>query len=210
MVKGGIDGSRISIVHSGVASKTAVAPRDWRAELGWPSDTVVGGIVGAMTAEKGVDLLASIGEALPASVKRSFRVVLLGGQKMTVTESGGVTVHSAGFVSDIDPAIAGLDLLLHPSKSEGLGTSVIDAMALGVPPVAFAVGGIPEVVVNEASGILVPAGDVAAFAKGVESLVGDPGLRAILGQGARERAKTFDAAGMTKGTEAVYNEVLSG
>ena len=211
MTAAGIEASRITVVRSGVTTKLgSVTPRDWRAELGWPREAIVCGIVGAMTSEKGVDLLAAIGSALPPSAREKLRIVLLGGQKNSLTESGGLTVHSAGFVSDIDPAVAGLDILLHPSRTEGLGTAVIDAMALGVPPIAFAVGGIPEVIDHEVSGILVPAGDTAVFATELGRLAGDAGLRARLAEGARQKAKTFDAARMTKETEEVYNEVLSG
>ena len=211
MTAAGIDKSRISIVRSGVATRLEnVTPHDWRGELNWPKDSIVCGIVGAMTSEKGVDLLGAIGTALPASVRQKLRIVLLGGQKNAVTESGGLTVHSPGFVDDIDPAVAGLDILLHPSRSEGLGTAVIDAMALGIPPIAFAVGGIPEVIDHDVSGILVPAGDVAAFASHLAGLALDEASRARLSEGARGKAKTFDANRMTKETEAVYNEVLSG
>jgi len=211
MVAGGIDGSRISVVHSGIAMRSeAVTPRDWRAELQWDRDTVIAGIVGAMTPEKGVDLLASIGAAMPAAARNRTRVILLGGSEGAVNEAGGLVVHSAGFVTDIDPAMKGLDVMWHPSRAEGLGTSVIDAMSLGVPPLAFATGGLPEVIEHGESGILVPAGDVAAFAKAAARLTDDSDLRRRLGQGASTRAKTFDAAEMTKGTEAVYNEVLSG
>ncbi len=211
MTAGGIDGSRISVVHSGIATRPdPVTPRDWRAELRWDSDTVIAGVVGAMTAEKGIDLLASIGSAMPADSRKRTRVILLGGSQGTMQETGGLVVHSAGFVDDIDPAIKGLDMLWHPSKAEGLGTSVIDAMSLGVTPLAFATGGLPEVIENDVSGILVPAGDVKGFAAAATRLAGDASLRERLGQGAIDRAKTFDAAEMTKGTEAVYNEVLSG
>ena len=91
-----------------------------------------------------------------------------------------------------------------------MGTSVIDAMSLGVPPIAFAVGGLPEVIENNVSGILVPQGDTVRFGEAASALIEDPSLRARLGEGAVARAKTFDAAEMTKGTEAVYDEVLSG
>jgi glycosyltransferase involved in cell wall biosynthesis len=60
------------------------------------------------------------------------------------------------------------------------------------------------------SGLLVPPGDVAAFARAASTLIADPRLRDRLGKGARERAQTFDADEMTKGTEAVYQRVLSG
>ena len=211
MVEGGIDASRISVVHSGIASRTGtVEPRDWRGELGWESETVICGIVGAMTAEKGVDLLQGIGKSMPPSSRKRARIILLGGSAAAIHEVGGLTVHPAGFVADIDPAIRGLDVLWHPSKAEGLGTSVIDAMSLGVPPLAFATGGLPEVIEDDVSGILVPPGDLAAFASAAARLIDDANLRARLSQGAIERAKTFDALEMTKGTEAVYDEVLSG
>lgn len=211
MVGAGIEGSRITVVHSGIAQRShVVEPRDWRKELEWPDDSVICGIVGAMTAEKGVDLLEAIGTSLPRVARDRARVLLLGGSGVGPRDVGGLTVHSAGFVTDIDPAVAGLDVLWHPSKTEGLGTAVIDAMSLGVPPVAFAVGGLPEVIVNEVSGLLVPPGDTPGFAGAAARLIADPALRKKLGDGARERAKTFDASEMTKNTEAVYEDVLSG
>ena len=210
MASAGIDSSRISIVHSGIAPKRDVTARDWRAELGWPEDSIVCGIVGAMTAEKGADMLSLVASSLPASARSLIRIVLLGGQAGGTTQVESLTVHSAGFVAEIDSAVAGLDILLHPSRAEGLGTAVIDAMALGIPPVAFAVGGIPEVIVNEVSGILVKPGDVTAFAEQVARLANDPALRARLGTAAQARSRSFSAAEMTKATEAVYNDVLSG
>ena len=210
MTSAGIDGSRISVVHSGITPKGTVHPRDWRNELGWPRDSVVCGIVGAMTGEKGIGLLQDIGAAMAPDARQRTRIVLIGGQATGPTELGGVTAYSAGFITEIDAAIAGLDILMHPSRTEGLGTAVIDAMALGIPPVAFAVGGLPEVIENEISGLLVPPGDPEAFARQVARLASDPALRSKLGEQARLKARTFDAARMTKETEAVYHDVLSG
>jgi glycosyltransferase involved in cell wall biosynthesis len=163
-----------------------------------------------MTNEKGLDLLGEIGAALPPATRQRVRIVLLGGRRATVTEPASLVIHAAGFVDDIDPAIAGLDILIHPSRTEGLGTAVIDAMSLGVPPIAFAVGGVPEVIDNDISGVLVPADDTRAFAAQLARLVDDEGLRARLSQGARIKAKTFDATEMTNQTESVYEELLSG
>jgi glycosyltransferase involved in cell wall biosynthesis len=211
MVEGGIDESRISVVHSGIAARTEpVTPRDWRTELHWEADSILCGIVGAMTPEKGLDSLDSIGSFLPAEIRHRTKVLLLGGGPGSAGNRGGMEIHAAGFVSDIDPAVAGLDMLWHPSRAEGLGTAVIDAMSLAVPPVAFAVGGLPEVIENEVSGLLVSPGDTRAFAAAAARLSADPGLRSRLGRGAKARSAHFDALEMTKGTEAVYNEVLSG
>ncbi len=211
MMGGGVKGSRISVVHSGIAKRAKpVVPRDWRAELGWPKDSVICGVVGAMSAEKGIDLLESIGLALGPAARVRARILLLGGSVDDVREAGGIPAHSAGFIDDIYPAMAGLDVLWHPSRAEGLGTSVIDAMSLGVPPVAFAVGGIPEVIEDGVSGLLVPENDVAEFARAASKIIDDPVLRHELGQGAQLRATTFGAEEMTKGTEAVYDEVIGG
>jgi glycosyltransferase involved in cell wall biosynthesis len=211
MVAGGVDSSRISVVHSGIATRSSpVTPRDWRAELEWPLDTVVCGIVGAMTAEKGVEQLPAIASALPPSASKRARILLIGGSDAREREIQGVIVHSTGFIADIDAAIAGLDVLWHPSRAEGRGTSVIDAMSLGIPPVAFRVGGLPELVEHEVSGLLVPPGNAPAFAAAAARLMDDPALRARLAHGARLRATAFDAGKMTEKTEAVYEDVLSG
>jgi glycosyltransferase involved in cell wall biosynthesis len=211
MIEAGIEPGRIVVVHSGVEDPpAALVRRDWRKELGWPADSVICGVVGAMTVEKGVASLAAIAAHLDSDARQRARVLLLGGDLDGPVDIGGITGFSAGFVEDIIPAVAGLDVLWHPARSEGLGTAVIDSMALGVPPIAFAVGGITEVVENEISGLLVPPGDLTAFTRAAERLIRDEMLRAKLAEAARARAKMFNVATMTRETEAVYYQVLSG
>lgn len=211
MISGGVAPARIVVVHSGIPVEQApLHPRDWRAELGWPTESVVCGVVGAMTAEKGIDYLYLIGRALDPTAHRIARLVLLGGNADQRHETGGISAFAAGFVADIDSAIAGLDALWHPSRAEGLGTSVIDAMALGVPPVAFAVGGLPEIIEHEVSGLLIRPGDTQAFADCASRLLCDPRLRERLSRGARARSQLFSADAMTKGTEEVYYTLVTG
>lgn len=211
MVARGIAADRIDVVHSGVAPLAGSSPaRDWRSELGWPADAVVCGIVGAMTIEKGIDMLAEIARQLPVESAKKARLVLLGPGAEGTRMIGPITAHAAGFVDDIGPAIAGLDVLWHPSRAEGLGTSVIDAMTLGVPPIAFATGGLPEVIAQGSSGMLVNLGDTASFAAAAARLIDDPIERALLAEGARTRAKSFTAASMIERTELVYQSVLAG
>ena len=208
LVRGGVPEPRISVVYSGVPTPRVVAPRAWRAELGWPSDAVVCGIVGAMTAEKGLALLSDIAAHMPAEARQSTRLLMLGGQARGHTDIGGLKAFRAGFIDEIHPAMAGLDTLWHPSSAEGLGTSVIDAMALAVPPVAFAVGGLPELIEHDVSGLLVPPADVGAFARAVARLVLDPHERHRLAAAGPERAARFGVAPMIDGTAAVYARVL--
>ena len=210
MVDAGMRPDRIKVVYSGVPIPQVNQPRDWRAERGWAADTVVCGIVGAMTREKGLDSVGAIARRLPPEVLARTRIILLGGKGKGETAAAGVETFDAGFVTDIHDAVAGLDLLWHPARSEGLGTGVIDAMALGVTPIAFAVGGLPEVIEDGVSGRLVPAGAVDAFAAAAAELISDDALRARLSAGARKRARQFDSASMIEQTAEVYNSVTPG
>lgn len=208
MVAGGVEASRIDVVYSGVPTPVVEHPRDWRAECRWPADVVLCGVVGAMTAEKGVAALEQVAAALPDDVRRRARLVLLGGQAAGRCAVGALEAYRAGFVDEVHAAMAGLDVLWHPSSAEGLGTAVIDAMALGVPPVAFAVGGLPELIVPGECGLLAPPADTATFAREAARLVDDAALRARLADGGRARARDFDVAHMVDGTERVYRAVL--
>ncbi|HUQ83770.1 MAG TPA: glycosyltransferase family 4 protein [Gemmatimonadaceae bacterium] len=209
LVAGGVDPSRIDLVYSGVPRPTVSHARDWRAECRWPADSVVCGIVGAMTAEKGVATLEDIGRRLSDATRARIRLVLLGGQSAGSQPVGGIDAFRAGFVDEIHAAMAGLDVLLHPSSAEGLGTAVIDAMSLGVPPIAFRVGGLPELIQDGASGVLVPAGDAAAFAAATERLVRDTGFRRSLASAGPARAADFGVDRMVRGTQAAYDSILT-
>ena len=210
MVKAGVPARLIEVVYSGVPSPQVKRPRNWRRERGWTAGSVVCGIVGAMTQEKGLDMIAGIARKLPGEVFRRTRLVLLGGKGKAGSTVAGIEGFDAGFVDEIHDAMAGLDVLWHPARSEGLGTAVIDAMALGVPPIAFAVGGLPEVIEDGKSGLLVPAGDIPAFVRAATALINDDGLRAFLSEGARARAREFEARKMIERTAEVYHRVTAG
>jgi glycosyltransferase involved in cell wall biosynthesis len=208
LVAAGVPETRISVVYDGVPQPRVEQPRDWRLELDWPQESVIAGVVGAMTAEKGIQFLGAIAEALPAAAQARTRLVLLGGSGSGYQRLGPLMAWRAGFVEDIHPAMAGLDVLWHPATSEGLGTAVIDAMALGVPPVAFAVGGLPELVQHQETGFLVPARDTRAFAARAAQLALDPELRRQLAKAAIARAAEFSVERMAQGTRQVYSRVL--
>ncbi|HEY5418993.1 MAG TPA: glycosyltransferase, partial [Gemmatimonadaceae bacterium] len=96
--RGGVDGSRIELVYDGVNQPRVVGRRDWRAECGWPSDSVVCGIVGAMSPEKGLAMLSAIRDQLQEPSRSRIRLVLLGGKRECAQSIGGLTAFSAGFV----------------------------------------------------------------------------------------------------------------
>jgi glycosyltransferase involved in cell wall biosynthesis len=209
MIEGHVDPARIDVVYSGVPSLDIVRARDWRLECRWPGDTVLCGVVGAMTAEKGVDTLAAIAARLPEPVRRRTRLLLLGGSAAGHCDIGGVAAFRAGFVDEVHSAMAGLDLLWHPSRAEGLGTAVIDAMSLGVPPIAFAVGGLPELIEHGRSGMLIPPDDVDAFSAAAADLIDDDAARRAMAAFGPARARVFDVQHMVDGTQRTYETVLA-
>jgi glycosyltransferase involved in cell wall biosynthesis len=169
---------------------------------------VIVGVVGAMTAEKGITLIEDVARALSPDAARRTRIVFLGGAQTGPARLGNVEAYHAGFVTEIYNAMAGLDLLWHPALKEGLGTALIDALALGVPPVAFAVGGIPEIVENETSGLLVPPDDIRAFAQAHVAML-DDSVRTRLASAGPIRAAHFSVEQMTQNTVRVYEKVLT-
>ncbi|MCR4341343.1 MAG: glycosyltransferase [Gemmatimonadaceae bacterium] len=209
MVAAGVAAERISVVYSGVPSPVVNARRDWRKECHWPANSVICGVVGAMTGEKGIAEVTAIARRLPADAARETRLVLIGGERADRSTMGGIDVHRPGFIEDVHDAMAGLDALWHPSSSEGLGTAVIDAMALGIPPVAYATGGLPELIEDGVSGLLASAGNATAFSAAATSLIRNAGLRARLSVAGPPRAALFGVERMVRGTRAVYKEVLS-
>ena len=95
----------------------------------------------------------------------------------------------AGFRTDLDRLLPSLDALVLPSYSEGLPNVVLEAFAAGVPVVATAVGGIPEIVADGENGYLVPPGDATALAARMRDLLGSRSRRREMGQRGKERVQ---------------------
>jgi glycosyltransferase involved in cell wall biosynthesis len=113
-----------------------------------------------------------------------------------------------GFVSDILPRVRSLDVFVMSSSLEGLGTSILDAMALERCIVATRTGGIPDAIVDERNGILVPPRDPEALAAALHRLAQDAQLRRSLAAAAREDVQAFSVEHTVAMSEAAYLEVL--
>jgi len=105
----------------------------------------------------------------------------------------------------IPSLLAEADMLVLPSRDEGLPLVLIEAMAAGIPTIASAgVGAIPEVVIDGETGLLIPAGDVTALARAIETLALDQPLRRRMGAAARARCeRNYSLASWTEGLERV-------
>ena len=111
-------------------------------------------------------------------------------------------------VNDMEDYLQASDLGLFTSESESFCLSILELMSIGCPSVAFAVGGIPEVVISGESGLMVPFGDTVALTAAVQALLADPARRARLGLAAQQRARTaFSAAAIVPRYEELYRRV---
>lgn len=171
-----------------------------RRALGLPADAFVVAALGRLVPVKGFDLLVGAMPALLASVPGAHAIVIGDGpEEATLASLGerlgvGARVRLYGPSSDVTAILAAADVLAAPSRNEGMGRALVEAMALGVPVVGAAVGGIPSVVGNDEAGRLVPPDDVAALAAALVELGRDGNTRAKLAEAARERAETFSTA----------------
>lgn len=111
----------------------------------------------------------------------------------------------AGYRDDVPALLAGCDVFCLPSRAEGLPLVVLEAMAAGKPVVATAVGGVPELVVHGATGLLVAAGDIDALRRALADLLADAERARRLGEAGRERVRTsFTAAAASERILKIY------
>ncbi len=173
-------------------------------------DEVVVGAVGRLAPEKGFDVLVRAMTALPAC-----RLVIVGdGRDRSRLESlaarSGVAarVSFAGWVEPPWSAKLSFDLLVAPSRAEGFGLSVVEAMLAETPVVAASVGGLGELVHDGITGLLVPPEDPSALAAAVARLAADPELRATMGKRGRDSVVgRYSVEGMVRAYEQVFDAV---
>jgi glycosyltransferase involved in cell wall biosynthesis len=114
------------------------------------------------------------------------------------------TVRFLGFRNDVQDLLRAADFFCISSRLEGMGTSILEAMAAGLPVVATRAGGIPEIVDGGRTGDLVPPGDPAAFADGLVTMATHAERRATMGARASERARDFSADRTAAMTRKLY------
>lgn len=202
-------------IHNGVDVRPAPgAGEDVRRELGLAPDDLVVGMVSALRPEKGHDVaLAAAGllrERFP-----QLRLVIIGegAERERIASSAaelGGAVVMAGARYDVMRCLDAFDVCLHPSHADAFPTTLIEAMAASVPVLATAVGGIPEIISDGETGVLVPAPPQAGVvARVLEELLGDRSRRAELASAARAAyAARFTARPWVERTRALYDELL--
>jgi glycosyltransferase involved in cell wall biosynthesis len=206
---------RVVTLHNGISlAAQPGAGKAVRAELGLGSDDLVVATLSALRPEKAHDITFAAFGRLAARFP-SLRLVVIGdgpgrGEVERAAAQHGDRVVLAGYRPDVMGILDGVDVLLNPSRSDAFPTALLEAMAAGVPVVASAVGGIPEIVEDGVTGLLVAAPpDAEALAVSVARLLEDAGLRERMGVAGRERfEQRFTAAGWAARLRELYEQVL--
>jgi glycosyltransferase involved in cell wall biosynthesis len=207
VVGAGHDLSALLTMDAGAASQ--------RAALGWTDAHVIVGYVGRLVAIKD---LATLFRAFAdvAAARPEVRLLVAGdgdqraplerlAAELGITES----TRFIGWFTDLPRLYATIDIVALTSRNEGMPASLIEGMAAGRAIVATAVGGVPELIANGESGLIVPPGDVARTARAIRDLVDHPDRRAALGQRARAAAADrFAPARFARETLEVYDAAI--
>ena len=212
--------SRISVVRNALLDRDIefVNIRERAASkvrLGLPGESKIVGVVGRLSTEKGQRYLV---EAAPKLVREfpKLKIVLLGeGRERPSLESMirrlGVqdAVLLPGFQNNVGLWMEAFDALANCSLTEGTPNAILEAMAAGTPVVATEVGGVPALIKNRETGLLVPPCDADALASGLIEVLGDIELSATLSEAGRNWVRTqFSAAGQREALLRIYRETL--
>lgn len=195
LIGAGVPPDRVSAIPTGVDPARfdpAGTHGELRRELGLPDDTVLVGTVAILRAKKGhLDLLAAAPKVIAALPQVVF--VFAGDgpqfdnlQRAIAERNLQASVRLLGLRRNVPEVLRALDLFVLPTHQEALGTSFLEAQAMTVPVIGTRVGGVPETIRENETGLLVPAHDPAALAQAIIALAGDPALRRAMGAAGRD------------------------
>lgn len=177
----------------------------------YPGKTLIGQ-VGKLLAHKGHDVTLAAARQL-ATTHPLLQFLILGdGPRRAELEAAArdlPNVTLLGHQRDIGNYLAALDLFVFPSLSEGLGSSILEAMQAGVPVIGADAGGIPDLIQDGETGLLVPPGDADALTHALLRLLNDSALAARLVSGARAALPRFSPQAMTDAYLALYHQLTS-
>ncbi len=200
-----------------MVSNPKVDRETWREQEGFRREDVLFVCVARFNLQKNHSLLLEAFHQGPASTDPRARLLLVGSgnlrdqlEKRAWTLGLGEKVRFTGLRTDIPEVLNSADVFVLSSEWEGNPLSVMEAMAAGRPVISTAVGGVPELVEEGKTGLLVPRGNVSAFAQAMSLLLKNQELRRTMGRAASKRAiERFELRAMTEAYSSLYKTTLA-
>ncbi len=211
------DPSKVEVIYNAVdwaQLQSTMTREEMRAEVGIPAEAKLAGIIARLTKQKAHHVLF---DALAQTPELSdVHVMVVGDGELRdeltrrVSDLGlAARVHFAGARRDLGNVLASIDVFLMPSLWEGLPLSLVLAMGAGLPVIATSVAGIPEVVQQGVSGLLVEPGDVPGLGAAMARVFGNDTERVLMGQAARAFVRPrFGVDGYVNSVTALYDRLL--
>jgi glycosyltransferase involved in cell wall biosynthesis len=219
LIADGVAPNKVSCVRSAVDWERFQRPSDkagLAARFDLPEGAIVIGIAAQLIPRKGHDVLL---EGLSDLVPRwpTLQVLMMGRGPLESTIREQIRnrdlsrhVQLVGFVDDLEHVLPSLDFLVHPARTEGLGVVLLQAASAGIAVIACDAGGMPEAVIDQQTGLLVPPGDAGALTTAIESLLSEPERAEAFGAKGRERMlASFSISAMAQGNVNVYRAVMA-
>ena len=216
----GIRPERIAIQHSSVETFFPASDKEvfeLRQKLGIPMDTQVVLCVGRLSREKAqADLVEAAALLRRENKQRKIRFVLAGegpDQQMLKDMTRSFLVEDwfifTGYLSDLRSYYTLANLVVLPSHTEGSPNVLLEAMAAGLPIVATAVGGVPEIVTNEKEALVVEKHNPLALARAIGRLLSDANLQRELAEAARQSISAYSPAAYCDSILSLYQSCLA-
>jgi len=222
LVEQGVPETKIEVIHNGIVvpeHSGKPAGKSVREEFGIPRQTPICACIGRLVSGKGIDFYLRAARIL---VDRGYdvRFLMIGAHSAEKRCQSNLDVLArdlnlgrrlifTGQRQDVPEILREVDVVVHPSLTEGLSNVILEAMAAGIPVVATRVGGNPELVEHGRSGFLVPAENADEIANAIARLLDQPQMARSFGERARQRViNEFSIERMLATTEALYMRLI--
>lgn len=212
IVTGYVPGARCQPVFDAHADLQADYDEADRIRARYPGKVLIGHIGALDDSHKGQLDIIEMARRLRKIEPRACFLLLGSGkdeERMRAAAQGLDNVKFVGFVDNVADYLAAFDIFLFPSRHEGLGSTLLDAMVFALPVVATRVGGIPEIIRDSENGFLVDSGDVDGLVAATGRLLHDGDLRKRIGRSNMLAAEKYTAQQMALRYEKIYTGILA-
>lgn len=217
----GVPAEKVRVARSAVSGEIykkidrQEAQKEWKSRYGIPNDHILIGNASALSPQKGYETLLKAARLLKEK-KQNFKVLIAGDGELKnsllqMNQNLGLEgdVHFVGFLKEVPRFLSALDILAVPSNNEGLGTVILDGFLAGCCVVGSSVGGIPEIVQHNKTGLVQPPGDYMSLAKNLEYLIDHPDQRQLFANQGRDFVESeFSLQSMIEGNLKIYEDLV--